>query len=118
MKEAVNSIFDLHVHTSEGSIDSALSPGDLVKEAHRIGLSGAVLSEHDGWQGNRFREFVGAQGDNGLVLIHAIEVYTDMGHIITFGLDGYRPGIRYIQELRGHNQLQTTARYLKVDIQT
>ena len=94
------SIFDLHVHTSEGSIDSALSPVQLVAEAHRIGLTGAVLSEHDGWQGNRFSEFVKSRPDDGLIFIHALEVYTDMGHILTFGLSGYRPGIRNLVELR------------------
>lgn len=94
------SIFDLHVHTREGSIDSALSPEEFIGEAQRLGLSGAVFSEHDGWQRHRFNEFVEERAGDGVVLIHALEVYTDMGHVIAFGLDGYRPGIRNVKELR------------------
>ena len=91
------SIFDLHVHTREGSLDSDLAPEVLVKEAERLGLKGVLLAEHDGWQRHRFDRF--AQ-EHELVLVHAIEVYTEMGHVITLGLDGYRPGVRNIRELR------------------
>lgn len=91
------SIFDLHVHTREGSLDSDLPPETLVLEAQRLGLKGVMLAEHDGWQGERFRKFA---EKHELVLVHALEVYTDMGHVITLGLDGYRPGIRNIRELR------------------
>jgi hypothetical protein len=94
------SIFDLHVHTREGSIDSALSPEEFIGEAQRLGLTGAVFSEHDGWQRHRFNEFVKQREGDGVVLIHALEVYTDMGHVLVYGLDGYRPGIRNIEELR------------------
>ena len=93
----MHSILDLHVHTREGSLDSDLAPETLIEEAHRLGLSGVLLAEHDGWQGRRFEEFA-RQHD--LVLVHALEVYTDAGHVITIGLDGYRPGIRSIVELR------------------
>jgi predicted metal-dependent phosphoesterase TrpH len=60
-------------------------------------LTGVVLAEHDGWQRHRFDAWA-KQHD--VVLIHALEVYTDMGHVITFGLDGYRPGMRDVAQLR------------------
>ncbi|MBI4497268.1 MAG: PHP domain-containing protein [Chloroflexi bacterium] len=93
----MDAIFDLHVHTREGSLDSDLAPEHLVEAAQRLGLKGVLLAEHDGWQRHRFQAFA-AQYD--LVLVHALEIYTDMGHIITLGLDGYRPGIRRLAELR------------------
>ena len=53
----MGSIFALHVHTNEGSMDSALAPEEFIEEAHRLGINGAVLAEHDGWQGNRFLDY-------------------------------------------------------------
>ena len=93
----MDSFFDLHVHTREGSLDSDLSPEVLVEEAHRLDLTGILLAEHDGWQRQRFVEFARRHD---LVLVHALEVYTDMGHVIALGLDSYRPGIRNVRELR------------------
>jgi predicted metal-dependent phosphoesterase TrpH len=96
-ERGVDSIFDLHVHTREGSMDSDLPPETLVEEAHRLGLRGALLAEHDGWQGRRFELFA---REHDLVLVHALEVYTDAGHVIALGLNGYRPGMRSVAELR------------------
>lgn len=93
----MDSIFDLHVHTREGSRDSDLAPENLVEEAHTLGLKGILLAEHEGWQGNQFREFARQQD---LIMVHALEVYTDMGHVIALGLDGHRPYIRSVPELR------------------
>ena len=90
----MGSIFDLHVHTNEGSMDSALAPEEFIEEAHRLGINGAVLAEHDGWQGNRFLDYNNNREDDGIILIHALEVYTTMGHVIVFGLDGYKPGMK------------------------
>jgi predicted metal-dependent phosphoesterase TrpH len=96
----LSSIFDLHVHTNEGSQDSALAPEEFIQEAHRLGINGAVFTEHDGWQGNRFLDYVNNREDDGIVLIHALEVYTTMGHIIVFGLKGYKPGMKDVPTLR------------------
>ena len=95
------SIFDLHVHTNQGSPDSALTPQELVQEAERIGLTGVMVTEHVGWPRQDFEQF--AQGQD-LVLIRALELYTPLGHIITLGLDGYVTGysgdIETIRRLR------------------
>ncbi|MBI4200755.1 MAG: PHP domain-containing protein [Chloroflexi bacterium] len=92
-------IIDLHVHTSRGSGDSSLSPQQLVDMARRIGLDGACLTEHGGpWDRFEFQRFASQQ--DGLLLIPALEIETDAGHITVFGLDGYAPGIRDPQELR------------------
>ena len=40
-------IVDMHCHTTNGASDSALTPADLIIVAHRIGLTGVNVSEHD-----------------------------------------------------------------------
>ena len=114
----MGSIFDLHVHTNEGSMDSALAPEEFIEEAHRLGINGAVLAEHDGWQGNRFLDYNNNREDDGIILIHALEVYTTMGHVIVFGLDGYKPGMKdpvtlrkYVDEVGGFMIIALPFRY-------
>ena len=92
------SFFDLHLHTVKGSSDSSLSPEELVREATRIGLTGVCLTEHSGWRDkDEFERF--ARGQE-LILIRALEVDTEFGHIITLGLDGYATGYSRVRELR------------------
>ncbi|MSQ14686.1 MAG: hypothetical protein EXR50_02340 [Dehalococcoidia bacterium] len=93
----MDSIFDLHVHTLMGSRDSDLSPEQLVVEASRLVLKGVLLAEHDGWPANDFNKF---SEQHELVMVNALEVYTDMGHVITLGMKRYYPGVRDIRELR------------------
>ena len=92
-------IFDLHVHTVKGGPDSNLSPEQLVQEARRIGLDGICLTEHGGgWDKWDFQQFARKHAD--LVLIPALEVDTEMGHIIACGLEGYVSGIHRTETLR------------------
>ena len=97
----MNSIFDLHVHTMMGSPDSALTPEELVEEAKRLGLTGVMVAEHNGWPRHDFDRFASQQD---IVLVRALEVYTPMGHIISLGLEthvtGPSGGIETIKFLR------------------
>ena len=86
----MNSIFDLHVHTMMGSPDSALTPEELVEEAKRLGLTGVMVAEHNGWPRHDFDRFAASQHD--IVLVRALEVYTPMGHIISLGLENHVTG--------------------------
>ena len=91
-------VFDLHVHTVRGSSDSNLTPQELIKEAHRIGLDGVCLTEHGGgWEPP---ELEATFRDAGLTVVRALEVDTDMGHILVFGLHRYVSGIHMAVELR------------------
>jgi predicted metal-dependent phosphoesterase TrpH len=85
----LNSIFDLHVHTMMGSPDSALTPEELVEEAKRLGLTGIMVAEHNGWPKHDFDRFAVNQD---IVLVRALEVYTPMGHIISLGLESHVTG--------------------------
>ena len=93
-------ILDLHVHTSRGSGDSNLSPQQLVEEAQRIGLHGACLTEHSGpWDPSEVQRFA-SQYRSAVLLVPALEVESELGHITVFGLDSYVEGIRDPKELR------------------
>ena len=95
------SVFDLHVHTNQGSPDSSLTPEDMVAEASRLGLSEVLVTEHMGWPRQEFNAFARQQD---LPLILTLEAYTPLGHIITLGLDhyvtGYAGGLDTIKTLR------------------
>ena len=91
-------LFDLHIHTTKGSSDSSLTPEDLVLEADRLGLRGLCLTEHSGpWDRHEFQRFAALHS---VVLIRAMEVETDLGHMLAFGLDRYQPGFNKAAELR------------------
>ena len=86
-------IIDLHVHTVKGSVDSSLLPQEMLDEAYRVGLQGVCMTEHGGpWDRFDFEKFRKQQ--NNVLVINAMEVETDAGHITVFGLDKYYPGIR------------------------
>ena len=75
-------LFDLHIHTTKGSSDSSLTPEDLILEADRLGLRGLCLTEHSGpWDRHEFKRFASLHS---VVLIRAMEVETDFGHMLAF----------------------------------
>ena len=91
-------LFDLHIHTTKGSSDSSLTPEDLILEADRLGLRGLCLTEHSGpWDRHEFKKFASLHK---VVLIRAMEVETDYGHMLAFGLDRYQAGYNKAAELR------------------
>ena len=93
----MGSFFDCHIHTREGSNDSALSPEELVTEIRRKGLTGALVTEHQGWPKHDFERFA---LDQDVVLIRAHEIGTEWGHIIAIGLDGYAARFNKAIEVR------------------
>ena len=91
-------LFDMHVHTTRGSSDSNLTPEEMVLEAERLGFFGLCITEHSGpWDRQEFQTFAEQHSQ---VLVRAMEVETDMGHILAFGLDSYLPGIADVRQLR------------------
>lgn len=94
------SIIDMHMHTVLGAYDSSLKPDDLAEEAVRVGLTGVNISEHDRlWDRYTLEKFRTEKSP--LFVNNAMEVTTDMGHIICVGLNEYVPGIRFLKKLRG-----------------
>jgi len=90
-------LFDLHIHTTKGSADSSLSPEDLILEAESLGLRGLCITEHSGpWDRHEFDIFASRHN---VVLVRAMEVDTDYGHMLAFGLDRYQSGYHRAAEL-------------------
>lgn len=92
-------LLDMHTHTVMGAYDSSLQPELLAKGAREAGLSGVVVTEHNRlWDVHKFRGFREAEVD--LLLTNGMEVSTDMGHILAFGMPGIASGIPQLAKLR------------------
>jgi len=93
-------LIDLHTHTKPLSWDSYLTPDDLIERSKAAGLDGICLSEHDFfWKPEDVAEL--ARRHSYLVL-PAIEINTDDGHILCYGLEKYVYGMHRSHELAHH----------------
>ena len=91
-------IFDLHVHTVRGSSDSSLTPEQLIEQARLTGLDGVCLTEHSG--GWPREDLERTFSDSGITVVRGLEVDTDMGHVLVFGLHAYVNGMHNARDLR------------------
>jgi predicted metal-dependent phosphoesterase TrpH len=90
-------LIDLHTHTWPLSDDSLLSPDELVERAKAAGLDGLCLTEHDFmWEPQKVRDL--ARRHDFLVL-PGIEVNTEDGHMLVYGLDRYVYGMHRVRDL-------------------
>jgi hypothetical protein len=93
-------LIDLHTHTRPLSWDSYLSPDDLVERSKQAGLDGICLSEHDYlWDPD---EVLALGKRHNFVVLPAIEINTDDGHILVYGIDKYVYGMHRSHELARH----------------
>jgi hypothetical protein len=93
-------LIDLHAHTWPRSHDSVLSPDDLVVRAKNAGLDAIVFTEHDTlWDGPSITAL--CEKHNFLV-VAGVEISTDDGHMLTFGVDKYVFGMHRVTELAKH----------------
>jgi hypothetical protein len=93
-------LIDLHNHTGWGSGDSHLDPSDLIEQARRWGLDGIAITEHNQvWDPEKIEML---RHRHGFTVIGGVEVDTDVGHVLAFGLQGPYRWIRLptIDELR------------------
>jgi predicted metal-dependent phosphoesterase TrpH len=92
-------VIDLHMHTRKGAYDSSLHPERLAEEARRVGLTGVAITEHNRlWDRHALGNFRDEQSP--LVVHNGMEVSTELGHILAFGLPGYPARMDRIAELR------------------
>jgi len=90
-------LIDLHTHTQPLSHDSDLSPDELIEAARAAGLNAVCLTEHDFvWDPEQVRELARRHD---FTVLHGIEVNTDDGHFLAFGLDRYVYGMHRTAEL-------------------
>ena len=93
-------LIDLHAHTWPRSHDSVLNPDDLVERAKRAGLDAIVFTEHDTlWDEKSVKEI--CEKHNFLVMA-GVEISTDDGHILSFGIDKYVFGMHRSDQLAKH----------------
>lgn len=90
-------LIDLHCHTWPLSDDSLLKPDDLIEEAKSLGLHGLCMTEHDyGWNVDEIRAL---ERRHDFVILPGIEVNTEDGHILAYGVHKYIYGMHKSQEL-------------------
>ena len=90
-------LIDLHTHTQPLSHDSDLTPDDLIEAAKAAGLDAVCLTEHDfTWDSDKVRDLARRHD---FTVLHGIEVNSDDGHFLAFGLDQYVYGMHRTAEL-------------------
>jgi predicted metal-dependent phosphoesterase TrpH len=95
-------LIDLHSHTWPRSHDSVLNPDDLVVRAKRAGLDAIVFTEHDTlWDDAAVRE---TAERHEFPVLAGVEISTDDGHMLVFGIDKY---------VFGMHRSETLAKYVE-----
>jgi histidinol phosphatase-like PHP family hydrolase len=91
-------LFETHLHTAVGSYDGAIHIPDLIDWLINSEVEGLCITDHD------FvlpRSYINEIRDKtGCVVVQGVEVSTDMGHVLAYGLEEYLPGIHNIEVLR------------------
>lgn len=91
-------IIDLHTHTSPKSDDSMLSPAELIIQAKKSGLDGVCFTEHDWfWNQDSLTQLC---RELDFLIIPGIEMNTEDGHIIVFGIQEFKFGMYHTGVLR------------------
>jgi predicted metal-dependent phosphoesterase TrpH len=77
-------LIDLHCHTLPRSTCSQLQPAELVEAARVAGLDAICLTEHDRWwPADELEEL---RERTGFLVLSGVELTTDLGHVLAFGL--------------------------------
>lgn len=75
---------DLHTHTRFGSNCSYMEPGQLVQRAKEVGLDAVCITEHNAaWEEDALRAL---SEECGFHLLAGIEVSTELGDVLVFGV--------------------------------
>ncbi|MDO8674277.1 MAG: PHP domain-containing protein, partial [Dehalococcoidia bacterium] len=89
---------DLHVHTRFGSNCSYMFPGDLGKQAKAVGLDAICITEHDMfWEKG---ELAKLSQVHDVLILGGVEVSTEYGDILVYGLRESVVGVTSVAELR------------------
>jgi predicted metal-dependent phosphoesterase TrpH len=91
-------ILELHAHSWERSADSGVSADAIVAQAVARGLDGVCLTEHNAlWSEEGVRALAERHG---ITVLRGMELGTDAGHVLVFGLDHYSPELLFMETLR------------------
>lgn len=90
-------LIDLHCHTNPISWDSRLTPDELIDLSKKAGFDGVCLTEHDYfWD---VHECAALATEHNYLVLPGIEVNTENGHILAYGLTHYRFGMHRVAQL-------------------
>lgn len=93
-------LIDLHTHTSRYSWDSTLTADELIDLAKEAGLDGICLTEHDFfWDAD---DVLRLSRKHEFLVLPGVEINTDDGHILCYGLGFYKYGMHRVNELAHH----------------
>ena len=91
------SVFEMHAHSSDKSLDSGVSVEELVGQAAALGLDGICLTEHNAlWPEDDTKRLSEIFQIN---VLPAIELGTNFGHVLAYGFSRYRPQLLMIDHL-------------------
>jgi predicted metal-dependent phosphoesterase TrpH len=91
-------LIDLHNHTLVHSDDSLLRPEDLVRRAKQLGLDAVCITEHDRpWDPEELANLSKALD---FPIFPGMEINTEEGHVLVFGLDRYVFGMHRLSFVR------------------
>lgn len=82
-------LIDLHCHTQPFSSCSSLQPEELIDLARARGLDAVCLAEHDRWWPQDELQALSAR--TRFLVLPAVELTTEMGHVLAFGLEPAGP---------------------------
>lgn len=91
-------IIDLHTHTKPLSDDSYLEPAELIQRAKQTGLDAVCLTEHDWFWKKDDIDRLSQEHD--FLVLPGVEMNTDEGHLLVFGLEEYSFGMHHISRLK------------------
>jgi predicted metal-dependent phosphoesterase TrpH len=92
------SLFEMHAHSSERSLDSGVRAGVLLEQAKWRGLDGVVLTDHNAaWHPDDLSEL---SERHEIAVLGGMELGTDCGHVLVYGLDHYHPELLVLERLR------------------
>ena len=98
VRPAGGSVFDLHAHSSERSLDSGVRAVAIAEQAAVRGLDGICLTEHNSlWPAEDTRAM---SERSGVYVLPGMELGTDVGHVLVFGLPRFAPELLAIDSLR------------------
>ena len=103
-------LIDMHTHTSVFSTDSNLLPHDALVKAAERGVDGVLLTEHDVlWPADRVARL---SEQVGILVLSGVEVTTELGHVLVYGLTEAFPRITDSKRLRDYCNERDALMYL------
>lgn len=90
-------LIDLHCHTKVLSPCSALTPEALIRAARGRRLDGVCITEHDAlWPA---ADIAALAREMQFLVLSGMEVTTDVGHVLVFGVSRHDPGMAVLSQL-------------------